>query len=1086
MPFISRMSSSNYFRSFFLLAALVGCLQAADVLTARNDNSRSGANLGETILTPQNVNTNTFGRLFSLSVDGYVYAQPLYKAQVNIPAGPGLGVHNVLYVVTEHDSVYAFDANGNNPPQGYLWKVSFLGPGVTTLSAPADVGTQDIVPEIGITSTPVIDPSSNTIYVLAKTKETSGGVTSFVQRLHALDLGSGAEKMNGPMQISASVKGSANGNVGGNVNFDGRIEGQRAGLMLLNGVVYIAWASHGDQGYYHGWVMGYQASNIQQQTGFFNTTPNGWGGGIWMSGGGISADASGNVYVASGNGTFSPDDSNYSETAMRLDPKNGLSLADSFTPNNYDQLNNSDSDMGVADLLILPDQSGPNPHLLVTADKNGLIYLINRDSMGGYNATSNANVQTLFAGSNIGWSIHNSFAFFNNTLYVGVDGNYLQAFTLSNGQLSAQPSSKGPDTFGQNIANGSGSSPVISANGTSNGIVWALNNFTNGTGPAILYAYDASNLANKLYSSNQAPNNRDTAGNAVKFTAPTVADGKVFVPGVNTVSVYGLFSNSTTQPTANPSFGTPANTIFSAPTGVAISDSTPGAVIYYTTDGSVPTTSSSTYSGPIQITGPTTLSAFAQAPGFTASQVVQAFYTVQSASTPATPTFSGGFNANGLALNGTAALNGTRLRLTDASTTFEAASAFYTTPVNVKQFTTEFQFQLTAAQADGFTFTIQGEGPNAIGSTGGGLGYGTDPSYHISYGERTIPESVAIKFDLYDNGGEGANSTGLYQNGVQPTTPAVDLTGSGIDLHNGDLYDAKLAYDGKVLTLSLFDTTHPANVFTTQFTVDIPSLVGGSFAYVGFTAGTGGLTAIQEITQWTYTATTTTPTTTPVTLGPPTPQVPAPDVNLFGGTILNYGAQDIGNRLRLTDGGLMEARSAYLSTKVNVQRFTADFTFQLIDAIGDGFTFVIQNQGPTAVGAAGGGLGYGMDYYSTGTGIQQSVAVKFDLSSNAGESPNSTGFYWGGVGPYSYGSVDLTPYGINLHSTDVFSAHLVYDGGNLIVTITDLTHPATSTVSYPVNIPAAVGGNEAYVGFTAGTGWQGAVQDIVSFSFNPN
>ena len=1080
MTFISRTFSANYFRSFFVMAALVGCLQAADVLTARNDNSRTSANLGETILTPQNVNTTTFGRLFSLSVDGQVYAQPLYKEQVNVP---GQGVHNVLYVVTEHDSVYAFDANGNNPTQGYLWKVSFINPaaGVTTLSAPADVGTQDIVPEIGITSTPVIDPSSNTIYVLAKTKETTGGKTTFVQRLHALDLGSGVEKMGGPVQINASLKGSAIGNVGGNVNFDARIEGQRAGLMLLNGVVYIAWASHGDQGYYHGWVMGYQASNIQQQTAFYNTTPNGWGGGIWMSGGGVSADASGNVYVVSGNGTFSPDDSNYGETAMRLSPANGLSLVDSFTPNNQDQLNNSDADMGVSDALILPDQSGPYKHLLVTADKNGLLYLINRDSMGGYNATANANVQTLYGGS----SIHNSVAYFNNTLYVGTDGNYLQAFSISNGKLSSLPSSKGADLFGQNGANGSGSSPVISANGTSNGIVWALNNFTNGKGPAILYAYDASNLANKLYSSNQAPNNRDTAGNAVKFTAPMVADGKVFVPGVNTVSVYGLFANSTTQPTANPAFGTPANTIFNAPTGVAISDATPGAVIYYTTDGSVPTTSSSIYNGPVQITGPTTVSAFAQAPGFTASQVVQAFYTVQSASTPANPTFSSGFNANGMALNGTAALNGTRLRLTDTSTTFEAASAFYTTPVNVKEFTTEFQFQLTSAQADGFTFTIQGEGPNAIGSTGGGLGYGTDPSYHISFGERTIPESVAIKFDLYDNGGEGVNSTGLYQNGVQPTTPAVDLTSNGIDLHNGALYDAKLSYDGRILTLTLFDTAQPTKIFTTQFTVDIPSLVGGSFAYVGFTAGTGGLTAVQEITQWTYTATPTTPAT-PLAPGPPTPPVPAADANLFGGTILNHGAQDIGNRLRLTDGGLMEARSAYLSTKMNIQRFTADFMFQLFGAAADGFTFVIQNQGPTAVGAAGGGLGYGTDYYSTGTGIQKSVALKFDLANNAGEGWNSTGLYSGGMAPYGSGSVDLTPSGINLHSSDVFTAHLVYDGTNLAVTITDLSNPATYTGSYAVNIPGAVGGNEAYVGFTAATGWQGAVQDIVTFGFTPN
>ncbi|HEX6545024.1 MAG TPA: chitobiase/beta-hexosaminidase C-terminal domain-containing protein [Bryobacteraceae bacterium] len=1065
MPFNSRTSFSNYFYSFFLLAALAGCLQAADVLTARNDNARTSANLAETTLTPQNVNVKTFGRLFSLPVDGYVYAQPLYKAQVNVP---GQGVHNVLYVVTEHDSVYAFDANGNNPAQGYLWKVSFINPaqGITTVSAPADVGTYDIVPEIGITSTPVIDPGSSTIYVVAKTKETTGGVTKFVQRLHALDLGTGAEKMNGPVEIQATVPGSGSGNVGGNVNFDPRVENPRAALMLMNGVVYIAWAAHGDQGNYHGWVMGYRASNIQQQTGFLNDTPNGWGGGIWMSGGGISSDSSGNVYLVSGNGRgFSPDKGNYSESALRLSPKNGLSVSDYFTPNNQDQLDNSDADMGVSGALILPDQPGPYPHLLITADKNGLIYLINRDSMGGYNATANANVQTIFGGS----SIHNSFAYFNNTLYVGTDGNNLQAFSISNGQISKLPSSKGPDIFGQNTANGSGSSPVISANGTSNGIVWALSNFTNGKGPAILYAYDASNLANKLYASNQAPNNRDTAGNAVKFTAPTVADGKVYVPGVNTVSVYGLFADSTTQPTANPTFGTPANTIFNVPTGITISDATPGAVIYYTTDGSVPTTSSAVYNGPIQITGPTTISAFAQAPGFTASQVVESFYTVQSADTPPIPTFSSGFTAKGLALNGTAALNGTRLRLTDTSTNFEAASAFYTTPVNVKQFSTEFQFQLTSAQADGFTFTIQGEGPNAIGSTGGGLGYGTDPSYHISFGERTIPQSVAIKFDLYDNGGEGTSSTGIYQNGVQPTTPAIDLLSKGIDLHNGDLYDAKLVYDGKILTLTLVDTAHPANVFTTQFTVDIPAAVGGSFAYVGFTAGTGGQMAVQEITQWTYSASS------------------GPSSGGFSNAnmTLNNGAALVNNRLRLTDGGLMEARSAYLSTPVNVQKFTSDFQFQLTSALADGFTFVIQNQGPHAVGSAGSGLAYGTDYYSSGGGIVKSVALKFDLFSNAGEGPSSTGLFISGMTPL-VPAVDLRPYGIDLHSGDTFAAHVTYDGATLAITLTDLTHAASYTGSYTINIPAVIGSPQAYVGFTGGTGWQGAVQDILSFSFSSN
>lgn len=1054
---LNSSSISRFACSLLVVGCLSSHLRAVDVLTARYDNSRTGQNTAETVLTPQNVNAQSFGLLYNLPVDGYVYAQPLYKAQVNIP---NQGLHNVVYVATEHDSVYALDADGNNPAQGYLWKDSFINTadGVTTVT-PTDVNTQDITPEIGITGTPVIDATTSTLYVVVKTKETSATGTDFVQRLHALDLATGAEKMNGPVQIQASATGSGLGNVNGVLNFDGRIENQRAALILLNGVVYIAWASHGDQNNYHGWLMGYQAANIQQQTGSVNVTPNGWGAGVWMSGGGLSADASGNIYAGAGNGTFGTGSGDYGESALRLTA--GLSIADSFTPDDQDQMNQNDSDMGVSDMLILPDQAGSFPHLLITADKNGNIYVIDRDSMGGYNATSNANVQTAYAGS----SMHNSVSLFNNTVYIGSDGNNLQAFPLNSGLLSANPSSKSSNTFGQNQSNGSGSSPVITANGTSNAIVWALNNFSNGTAPAILFAYDATNLANLLYSSDQAANGRDAAGNAVKFTAPTVVNGKVFVPGVNTVAVYGLLGSAVTQPTAAPTFDTPTNTIFDTAQGITLADATPGAVIYYTTDGSVPTTSSAIYAGSIQITGPTTVSALAQAPGFTASQVVTAFYTVQSFTTPPVPEFSSGFSSSGLALNGTATLNGNRLRLTDGGA-YEAASAFYTTPVSVRRFTTDFNFQLSSAVADGFTFTIQDAGPSAIGSTGGGLGYGTDPGNHISSGERTISNSIAIKFDLYSNSGEGADSTGLYENGASPTMPAIDLTNSGIDLHNGDLYHARLVYDGSVLTLTISDTTNPAATFSTQFTVDIPTVIGSPTAFVGFTGGTGGLAAIQEITQWSFT--------------------PLPNFGsgfTAAGLSLNYGAAISGTHLRLTDGGMSEARSAYFNTPVNVQKFTTDFQFQLTNANADGFAFVLQNQGPQAIGAAGGGLGYGTDLLNTGTGISYSVALKFDLFNNAGEGFNSTGVYEYGMAP-EVPAVDMGASGINLHSGDTFSAHITYDGTNLTLVLTDLTQPATYTGSFPVDIPTAVGSNYAYVGFTAGSGWLTAVQDILSFTYS--
>jgi hypothetical protein len=288
---------------------------------------------------------------------------------------------------------------------------------------------------------------------------------------------------------------------------------------------------------------------------------------------------------------------------------------------------------------------------------------------------------------------------------------------------------------------------------------------------------------------------------------------------------------------------------------------------------------------------------------------------VQSASTPVSPQFGNGFTVSGLALNGGAKLNGSRLQLTDGGQ-YEAHSAFFNTPVNVERFTTEFSFQLTQAIADGFTFTIQGAGPTALGSPASGLGFGPDASYHVSTFERSINHSVAVKFDLFDNAGEGKSSIGLFTNGVTPTMPAANLLPSGIDLHSGHTYKVRIVYYEAVLALTFYDTTNPSLVYSTDFTVDIPGTVGGSTAYVGFTAGTGASSSIQEILQWNFS---------------PVPNY-ASGFSTTGMTLNGGASVTSDNRLRLTDGGSFEARTAYFSTPVNIATFTADFTFKLTAA----------------------------------------------------------------------------------------------------------------------------------------------------------
>jgi hypothetical protein len=505
------------------------------LFTFHNDLARTGQNLQEIVLTPANVNASQFGLLFSDPVDGYVYAQPLYVENVSIP---GQGLHNVVYVATEGDGVYAFDADHPGPP---LWHASFVNPagGVTTVPS-TDIGPKytDIVPQIGITSTPVIDPVSGTLYVVAATKEVSNGIANYVQRLHALDITTGGEEFGGPVVITASVPGTGDGSSNGQVTLDPLLHLQRAGLALVNGTVYVAFGSHGDIDPYHGWLLGYDAATLTQAS-VFNTTPNGARGAIWQSGAAPAADAAGNLYFIVGNGTFDVNlggvgDVDYGDTFLKLFPNGAnLTVSDYFTPSNQSILEMQDLDFGSAVSLLLPDQPSMFPHLAVAAGKEGTIYVVNRDDMGQFQPGSNPKiVQALVQALGVNFSTP---AYWQSHVYFLAAKDVLKAFTLANGLLSTSPTSQALTVFGIR-----GATPVVSANGAANGIVWVLQtDLFMTSGPAVLRAYDATNVATELYDSNQS-GNRDFPGPAVKFTLPTVANGKVYVGTQTQVSVFGI------------------------------------------------------------------------------------------------------------------------------------------------------------------------------------------------------------------------------------------------------------------------------------------------------------------------------------------------------------------------------------------------------------------------------------------------------------------------------------------------------------------------------------------------------------------
>lgn len=519
---------------------LIPAFCQVNVVTYHYDNFRAGANIRERILTPGNVKAKTFGKIFSQPVDGQIYAQPLELQNVLIPAK---GQHNVVYVATENDSVYAFDADNNTGDNASpLWWDSFINPSLGITPIPAkDTGTASIYPQVGITSTPVIDVNSGTLYVVAATKENG----AYFQRLHALDLSTGAEKFDGPVVIQASVPGTGWGSVHGIVSFDPLRENQRAGLLLVNGVVYVGWASHGlETTYpYHGWVIGYDAATLTQAA-VFNVTPNGEQGGVWQSGGGIAADLSGNIYFVSGNGTFDANTGgpDYGMSFVKLTTAGGMQVSDYFTPFNEALLSARDQDLGSGGPLLFPDlATAAKPHFAIGAGKNSVIYLLNLAHMGEFDPTKNNVVETIenaFAGHEL---LGNP-AFWQQKLYFAAANDVLRIFQYINGLISQTPIATSRGSFPA-----PGATPVISSNGGTNGVLWVLKFNPKGGGnghggPGELQALNPT-TAVELYNSTQA-GSRDTPGPSIKFATPIIANAKVYFGTASELDVFGLLSNS--------------------------------------------------------------------------------------------------------------------------------------------------------------------------------------------------------------------------------------------------------------------------------------------------------------------------------------------------------------------------------------------------------------------------------------------------------------------------------------------------------------------------------------------------------------
>ncbi len=634
-------SLGPYCAKTLLLVLLLSCLAAAQVsvLTQGYDSARDGLNANESTLTLSNVSVGSFGKLVNLPVDGWLYAQPLYVPNVSIV---GQGTHNVVYVATAHDSVYAYDADGLSVQP--LWHTSFINPaaGVNTEPLSDNSNNSDIDSEIGVLGTPVIDSTTGTLYVVAKTDETSGTTTTPCFRLHALDITSGVEHTGSPTPcISASVTGTGSPSDGaGHVIFSALLQLQRPGLALNGNTVYAGFGSWSDTLPYHGWLIGFDKTSLQQ-VAVFNSTPNGseGEGGTWMGGRGLAFDSNGYFYLSTGNGNFDGVD-NFGDSYLKLTP--ALAVSDYFTPYNQQTLDAGDLDIAAGGVLLLPDSAGTaqHPHIMIGCGKNGAIYVVDRDNLGHFNSAGDTQIiqelLNVIGGTHVNpnsstyvANCHTTATYWQGSVYFGAVKDAVKQFPFTNGLLSTSPASQSTEVY-----QFPGSNPAISADVSTNGILWMIEN----AGPivgirtattAILHAYNAANLGDELYNSTQASS--DLAGAPVKFAMPTVVNGKVYVGTQSSIAVYGLLSSlpQAAAPTFSPGSGT-----YSGPVSVTISGASSGTTIYYTTDGTTPTTNSNVYSGPVQLSTAATLSAIAVGAGFRTSTVTVGTYVITSVGAP--------------------------------------------------------------------------------------------------------------------------------------------------------------------------------------------------------------------------------------------------------------------------------------------------------------------------------------------------------------------------------------------------------------------------------------------------------------------
>jgi len=526
LTLFSRARSLSALCVFTVACALTLSAHSQDVLTYHNNIARTAFDNAETTLTLTNVNSTTFGKLFIAPADGLVDAEPLYVSSVSV-AGV---IHNLLIVVTENDSVFAYDADTAGSS---LWHTSTLLPGEVPSD---DHGCGQITPQIGITSTPVIRRPKNgdpVIYVVAMSKDTSG---NYYQRLHALDATSGAELYGGPATITGQYPGTGDDSSGGFVIFDPEQYAERASLLLVNNTVYLAWASHCDSRPYTGWVMGYNATTLEQTT-ILNLTPNADRGAIWNSGGGMAADSKGNIFLAQANGVFDttlnaggfPDEGDYGNALLRLSTKGGLAVADYWVMYNQSVENPHDSDLGSGGAILLTekDSTGKIWDLALAAGKDENLYIVNRENMGKYNSTRNNIYQELTDA--LPGSIFSTPAAINSSVYYCPKNSPILKFEFSDAKLVATTIKTTTSFISP------GATPSISSNAGKNSIVWASQN----TDPAILDAYNATTLV-ELYDSTQAPNGRDSFGVGNKYITPMIANGKVYVGTTNGVGAFGL------------------------------------------------------------------------------------------------------------------------------------------------------------------------------------------------------------------------------------------------------------------------------------------------------------------------------------------------------------------------------------------------------------------------------------------------------------------------------------------------------------------------------------------------------------------